>query len=127
MKNLTVLISGAGIAGPALAYWLDRYGCAVTVVEQSPTLPAGGQSVDFKGATHRTVLARMGILDEVRRRQTGGVDQTVIDADGKPLTVIPGEFTGGEIEIRRGDLARLLYERTAASCEYVFGDRKSVV
>src|SRR5690242_11678483 len=110
MKNLTVLISGASIAGPALAYWLDRYGCTVTVVEKSPTLPAGGQSVDFKGATHRTVLARMGILDEVRRRQTGGVDQTVIDADGKPVTVIPGEFTGGEIEIRRGDLARLLYE-----------------
>lgn len=122
MKNTTVLISGASIAGPALAYWLNRYGCTVTVVEKAPTLPAGGQAVDFKGATHRTVLARMGILDEVRRRQTGGRDQTVIDAGGRPLAVIPGEFTGGEIEIRRGDLARLLYERTAATCEYVFGD-----
>jgi 2-polyprenyl-6-methoxyphenol hydroxylase-like FAD-dependent oxidoreductase len=122
MKHTTVLISGASIAGPAVAYWLSRYGCTVTVVEKSPTLATGGQSVDFKGATHRTVLARMGILDEVRRRQTGGRDQTVVDATGTPLTVIPGEFTGGEIEIRRGDLARLLYERTAASCEYVFGD-----
>jgi 2-polyprenyl-6-methoxyphenol hydroxylase-like FAD-dependent oxidoreductase len=122
MKNTTVLISGASIAGPALAYWLHRYGATVTVVERAPALRPGGQAVDFKGATHRTVLERMGILEEVQRRQTGGHDQTVIDADEKALAVIPGEFTGGDVEIRRGDLAELLYERTAEHCEYVFGD-----
>jgi 2-polyprenyl-6-methoxyphenol hydroxylase-like FAD-dependent oxidoreductase len=122
MKNTTVLISGASIAGPALAYWLNRAGCTVTVVEKAPTLRSGGQAVDFKGATHRTVLERMGILEEVRRQQTGGHDQTIVDANKKPLAVIPGEFTGGDIEIRRGDLAKLLYERTADACEYVFGD-----
>jgi 2-polyprenyl-6-methoxyphenol hydroxylase-like FAD-dependent oxidoreductase len=122
MKNTTVLISGASVAGPALAYWLNRAGCTVTVVEKAPTLRPGGQAVDFKGAIHRTVLERMGILEEVRRRQTGGQDQTIIDAEGKKLAVIPGEFTGGEIEIRRGELTELLYERTAEDCEYVFGD-----
>ena len=66
MRNLTVLISGASIAGPALAYWLHRYGYDVTVVERAPELRAGGQAVDFKGATHLTVLERMGMLDEVR-------------------------------------------------------------
>ncbi|MDT7798271.1 MAG: hypothetical protein QOI78_1704 [Actinomycetota bacterium] len=120
-KNLKVLISGASIAGPALAYWLHRYGCSVTVVERAASVRPGGQAVDFKGPTHRTVLERMGILEEVRERATGGQDQTVIDADGRPQAVIPGEFTGGEIEIRRGDLAELLYKRTAG-CEYVFGD-----
>ncbi|AWS43131.1 FAD-dependent monooxygenase [Streptosporangium sp. 'caverna'] len=122
MKNITVLISGASIAGPALAYWLNRYGHTVTVVEKAPGLRAGGQAVDFKGVTHRTVLDRMGILEEVRRRQTGGTDQVIVDANGRRLTVIPGEFSGGEIEILRGDLAALLYERTAERCEYVFGD-----
>jgi 2-polyprenyl-6-methoxyphenol hydroxylase-like FAD-dependent oxidoreductase len=122
MKNTTVLISGASIAGPALAYWLNRYGCTVTVVERAPALRLGGQAIDFKGATHRTVLERMGILDEVVRRQTGGQDQTVIDANERPLAVIPGEFTGGDLEIRRGDLSELLYERTVDDCEYVFGD-----
>ncbi|MFG1646856.1 FAD-dependent monooxygenase [Amycolatopsis sp. NPDC049252] len=122
MKNLKVLISGASIAGPALAHWLHRYGCSVTVVERAASVRPGGQAVDFKGPTHRTVLERMGILEEVRKRATGGQDQTVIDADGRPRAVIPGEFTGGEIEIRRGDLAELLYEHTAAGCEYVFGD-----
>ncbi|MBB5627716.1 FAD-dependent monooxygenase [Sphaerisporangium krabiense] len=122
MKNTTVLISGASIAGPALAYWLSRYGCAVTVVEKAPAPRPGGQAVDFKGAAQLTVLERMGILDEVRRRQTGGKDQTFVDADGRALAVMPGEFSGGELEIHRGDLAALLYERTTGTCEYVFGD-----
>ena len=120
--NLTVLISGASIGGPALALWLARYGATVTVVERAPALRPGGQAVDFKGATHRTVLDRMGITEDVLALQTGGHDQTVIDAEGKEITVIPGEFTGGDIEILRGDLARLLYDRTKESCEYVFGD-----
>lgn len=122
MRNLTVLISGASIGGPAIAYWLQRYGCTVTVVEKAPALRLGGQAVDFKGATHRTVLERMGILDDVLARQTGGHDQTVVDASGRELAVIPGAFTGGDIEIARGDLSRILYERTRHRCEYVFGD-----
>jgi 2-polyprenyl-6-methoxyphenol hydroxylase-like FAD-dependent oxidoreductase len=122
MKNTTVLVSGASIAGPAIALWLARYGATVTVVEKAPTLRPGGQAVDFKGATHLTVLERMGILDEVRRRQTGGHDQTMVDAAGRTLGVVPGEFTGGDLEIRRGDFAALLHERTKSSCEYVFGD-----
>jgi 2-polyprenyl-6-methoxyphenol hydroxylase-like FAD-dependent oxidoreductase len=71
MHRLNVLISGASIAGPALAYWLHRYGHTVTVVEKAAALRPGGQAVDFKGDTHRQVLERMGILDEVQRRQTG--------------------------------------------------------
>jgi 2-polyprenyl-6-methoxyphenol hydroxylase-like FAD-dependent oxidoreductase len=122
MTNTKVLISGASIAGPALAYWLARYGFDVTVVEKAPGIRPGGQAVDFKGAVHRTVLSRMGILDDVRRAQTGGQDGTVVDAAGRKLAVIPGEFSGGEIEIARGDLARILYDRTATACEWVFGD-----
>jgi 2-polyprenyl-6-methoxyphenol hydroxylase-like FAD-dependent oxidoreductase len=122
MKNTNVLISGASIGGPALAYWLTRHGFKVTVVERAATLRLGGQAVDFKGETHRTVLTRMGILEDVRRLQTGGTDQEIVDANGRRLAVIPGEFTGGDLEIKRGDLSALLYERTSSACEYVFGD-----
>jgi 2-polyprenyl-6-methoxyphenol hydroxylase-like FAD-dependent oxidoreductase len=122
MKNANILISGASIAGPALAHWLVRYGFHVTVVEKAPALRTGGQAVDFKGATHRTVLTRMGILDDVRKLETGGTDLEIVDANGRRLAVMPGEFTGGDLEIRRGDLSRILYERTAPACEYVFGD-----
>jgi 2-polyprenyl-6-methoxyphenol hydroxylase-like FAD-dependent oxidoreductase len=123
MNTTTILISGASIGGPALAFWLDRYGYNVTVVEKAPALRLGGQAVDFKGETHLTVLERMGILEDVRRLQTGGTDQEIVDAKGRTLAVMPGEFTGGELEIPRGELSRLLYEKTlAAGCEYVFGD-----
>ncbi len=122
MKNTTVLISGAGIGGPALAHWLHRLGCTVTVVEKASAPRPGGQAVDFKGPTHHRVLERMGLRDDVYARQTGGVDLTIVDDDGKRLAVLPGEFTGGDVEIRRGDLAALLHERTADACEYAFGD-----
>ncbi len=122
MRKQTVLISGASIAGPALAYWLSRYGFDVTVVEKAPALRPGGQAVDFKGRTHRTVLERMGIWDEIQQRQTGRFDTVYLDAAGRELAVLPGEFTGGDVEILRGDIATILYERTAASCAYRFGD-----
>ncbi|MBF6330912.1 FAD-dependent monooxygenase [Nocardia transvalensis] len=122
MRNPTVLISGASIAGPALAYWLHRYGFAVTVVEKAPALRPGGQAVDFKGKTHLTVLERMGILDEVYRRQTERTDLAYVDSAGREKAVMTGEFLGGDVEILRGALAELMYERTAADCEYLFGD-----
>ncbi|RYZ26176.1 MAG: FAD-dependent oxidoreductase, partial [Propionibacteriaceae bacterium] len=115
MKSTRVLISGASIAGPALALWLTRYGFDVTVVEKAPELRRGGQAVDFKGETHRTVLERMGILDDVRAARTTGEDGVVVDAAGRTLAVVPQEFAAGEIEIVRGDLARILLERTAGA------------
>src|ERR1700761_5412634 len=122
MNSRNILISGASIAGPALAYWLSRYGFDVTVVERALALRPGGQAVDFKGRTHRTVLERMGIWDEIQRRQTGKTDTVVLDAAGRQRAVMSGEFTGGDVEILRGDLAGIMYERTAANCEYRFGD-----
>ncbi|WP_336085706.1 FAD-dependent monooxygenase [Nocardia sp. SSK8] len=122
MRDQTVLVSGASIAGPALAYWLHRYGFTVTVVERAPALRPGGQAVDFKGRTHLTVLERMGILDDVRARRTGTTDMVFVDAEGRELGVLGGDFTGGDLEILRGDLAEVMYERTANEVEYLFGD-----
>ncbi|WP_330228583.1 FAD-dependent monooxygenase [Nocardia sp. NBC_00508] len=122
MRNTTVLISGAGIAGPALAYWLHRYGFAVTVVERAPALRPGGQAVDFKGHTHRTVLERMSILDDVEARRTGATDTVFVDQRGTRLALMSGDFTGGDVEILRGDLSEIIYRRTADHCEYLFGD-----
>src|ERR1700733_9768763 len=122
MRDTTVLISGASIAGPALAYWLDRYGLPGTVVEKAPALRPGGQAVDFKGRPPRPVLERMGVWEEIRQRRTGRFDTVYLDASGRELAVMTGEFTGGDVEILRGDLTAILYERTTARCEYRFGD-----
>ncbi|RBQ15467.1 FAD-dependent oxidoreductase [Spongiactinospora rosea] len=122
MPNTHVLISGASVAGPALAHWLSGYGFRVTVVERAPALRPGGQAVDFKGRTHHTVLDRMGVREEIHRRRTHPRDQYIVDANGRRLAAMPAAFTGGDVEIRRGDLSALLYERTRDTCEYVFGD-----
>jgi len=122
-RRLRVLVSGASIAGPALAYWLSESGHEVTVVEQSSALRGGGQAVDFKGATHRAVLERMDLWDAVHQVRTAPTDLHVVDAAGRTKAVIPHEFSGGDVEILRGDLGVLLYERTRDRVEYVFDDR----
>lgn len=118
----TVLISGAGIAGPALAHWLGHHGFRPTVVELAPALRPGGQAVDFRGETHLTVLRRMGVLDALRRVRTGGTPMTFVDAHGTELLHLPVEFAGGDIEVLRGDLSRVLYEASLPTAEYLFGD-----
>ncbi|KZM71351.1 FAD-dependent monooxygenase [Nocardia terpenica] len=122
MRDQTVLISGASVAGPALAYWLRRYGYAVTVVERASALRAGGQAIDFKGRTQRTVVERMGMWEEIGERQTGRTDMVFVDADGNRRAELSGEFLGGDVEILRGDLAEIFHGHTAADCEYLFGD-----
>jgi len=119
---MDVLISGAGIAGPALAYWLSRFGFSVTVVERAPALRPGGQAVDFRGEAHLSVLRRMGVLDAVLAAQTSPTDMVFRDATGRERARLPASFTAGEVEILRGDLSALLYSRSAADAAYVFGD-----
>ncbi|MFG2829865.1 FAD-dependent monooxygenase [Streptomyces sp. NPDC048434] len=121
----TVLISGASIAGPALAYWLHRYGFAVTVVERAPELRTGGYKVDIRGAAIE-VVERMGILEEIQRASTDMRTGAYVNDDGKRIATLPADIFGARVgrddEIMRGDLARILYERTRTDVEYLFGD-----
>ncbi|WP_375383962.1 FAD-dependent monooxygenase [uncultured Microbacterium sp.] len=127
MTRGRVLISGASIAGPALAYWLDRYGYDTTVIERAPQLRDGGQNVDVRGAG-REVARRMGVEDDIRAATTGEVGTRFIGSRGTVVAEFPAgtSDSGGataELEILRGDLAKLLVDRTRARTEYRFGDR----
>ncbi|WP_052229753.1 FAD-dependent oxidoreductase [Streptomyces sp. CT34] len=126
MGNTDILISGAGIAGTALAYWLRRAGCTVTVVERAPEPRPGGQTVDLRGAG-RTVVARMGLMDRARALSVEQRGLVCVNASGRITARMPADSFGGEgivseIEILRGDLGRLLYDATAPETEYVFDD-----
>jgi 2-polyprenyl-6-methoxyphenol hydroxylase-like FAD-dependent oxidoreductase len=111
------------VAGPALAYWLGRAGWETTVVEVAPALRRGGYAVDFRGSTHLEVLRRMGVLDAVRDNQTGGRTTRFVRQSGETILTMPPEFTGGDLEIPRSTLSRLLYERSQENVEYIFGDK----
>ncbi|GAA4570781.1 FAD-dependent monooxygenase [Micromonospora coerulea] len=126
MTNRTVLISGAGIAGPALAFWLHRHGFAVTVVERAPAVRPGGQAVDIRG-TAREVVGRMGLTARIRAECVAEHGLAYVDDDGRvrarmPVHAFAGEGIVADIEIERGDLARLLYEATRDDVAYVFDD-----
>lgn len=123
LRGVRVLVSGAGVAGPAAAYWLSRYGADTAVVETAPALRTSGFAVDFRGPTHLGVLSKMGVLDELRQVQTRGGAMRCVDEHGREIFQLPAEFAGGDIEVHRRDLSRVLYERGAERVEYLFGDR----
>lgn len=118
----SVLISGAGIAGPSLAYWLGRLGDDVTVVERAPGPRTSGSAVDFRG-DQLALLTRMGVLDRIRAAQTGMGEQVIVDATGRRRSAYPAAIFSGEVEIDRADLAQILHEHSAPHARYVFGDR----
>lgn len=119
---MRALISGAGVAGPALATALGRHGIEATVVEAATKLRTSGFAVDFRGATHKAVLTNLGVLDELMAVQTHGGAMQGVDEHGRQIYRLPEEFAGGEVEVRRSDLSRVLYERSLAHADYLFGD-----
>jgi 2-polyprenyl-6-methoxyphenol hydroxylase-like FAD-dependent oxidoreductase len=125
LKNRDILISGASIAGPALAYWSRRYGFNPTVVERAPALREGGYKIDVRGAAVG-VLERMGILADVQLASTGMRGASFVNDTGKPIATMSADFfmgrEGDDVEIMRGDLSRILYEATRDEVEYIFDD-----
>ena len=79
-----ILVSGASVAGPALAWWLRRYGFEPTVVERAPAPRDGGQAIDLRGAG-REVAERMGIMSDIRRAHTGTCGMSLVDDAGGRL------------------------------------------
>ncbi|MDJ1132060.1 FAD-dependent monooxygenase [Streptomyces iconiensis] len=121
-----VLISGASIAGPALAYWLNRRGFAVTVVEKAGTLRSGGYPIDVRG-TALEVVRRMGILPRLREAHIDLRRLTFLDGDGSEVASIsPHSVTGGvagqDLEVRRGDLTDALHSAVRDDVEFLFND-----
>ena len=110
-----ILISGAGIAGLALANSLKGTGWDITLIEQSSNLRVGGQAIDIRGVAVE-VVSRLGLLDELRARhlQTRGL--TLLDAEGKIVmesderTLTGGYFADQDIEVIRDELVEVLFE-----------------
>ncbi|GAT09615.1 FAD-dependent monooxygenase [Mycolicibacterium novocastrense] len=129
MTQQTVLISGAGIAGPSLAFWLTRNGYRVIVVEVAPGVRPGGQTVDLRGAGG-DVVERMGLIDQMRARALEQRGAAWVRSDGSrraemPVTAFGGNGLVSKLEILRGDLVEVLYQATRDSVEYRFGQRIS--
>jgi 2-polyprenyl-6-methoxyphenol hydroxylase-like FAD-dependent oxidoreductase len=125
MSNQTVLISGAGIAGPTLAHWLARHGFHPTVVEHAAALRSSGSPVDVRGPAVE-VAERMGVMTHIRQ---AGIDRTgasFVNAKGRRVgrvnqRALQQAAGSREVELPRGDLAAILYQ-ASRDAEFVFGD-----
>jgi 2-polyprenyl-6-methoxyphenol hydroxylase-like FAD-dependent oxidoreductase len=122
----TVLICGAGVAGPTLAYWLNRSGFEATLVEHAPSVRTGGYVIDFWGLGYHIAVA-MGLADDLERCGYHIREMRVVGDDGRRrarlATRVFDELTGGRyITIARSDLSRLLIERAKLTTDVHFGD-----
>jgi 2-polyprenyl-6-methoxyphenol hydroxylase-like FAD-dependent oxidoreductase len=121
-----VLISGASIAGPALAYWLHRSGFVVTVVEKAGAVRDGGYPIDVRG-TALEVVRRMGILPQLQDAHIDSRRCTFLNADGSEVAsltprAVAGGVEGQDLEVRRGELAAILYTMVRDDVEFLFDD-----
>lgn len=123
---MRVLIVGAGIAGPTLAYWLQRAGYRPTLLESAPQLRQGGHLVDFWGAGF-DVAKRMDIVERLMHDGYRLQELREVDADGKRITSLdPGRVVdkagGRYVSIARSDLSAAIYAALDDNVETIFGD-----
>lgn len=125
--SLKVLISGASVAGPTLAYWLARSGWHVTLLERAAGPRQGGQAIDVRGSAV-DVLKKMDLATRARELRTRMKGVSAIDADGVEVwrseerTFSGGRFDSGDIEILRDDLSHLLSGSLGDGVERMWGD-----
>ena len=123
---MRVLISGAGIAGPTLAYWLAYYGFTPTIIETAPHLRTGGYVIDFWGAGYE-IADRIGLLPEINRKGYLVREVRVVGRNGQRLAGFPSDafsrMTHGRfVSLPRGELAASIFAGIEGNVETIFGD-----
>lgn len=124
---MRILIVGAGIAGPTLAYWLRRGGHEPVIVEHAPRLREGGYVVDFWGAGFE-VAERMGIAPRLREEGHHFREAREVGVSGRrlahfdPQRVIDGAPAGRYVTVGRSDLSRAAYDALGGEVETIFAD-----
>jgi len=126
MKDKTVLICGAGISGPTLAFWLQAAGFRPTLVENAFALRTGGYVIDFWGLGY-DIADRLGLASDIERVGYHMRELQIVNDRGKRVagfgTRVFGELTGGRfVTLGRSDLSRLLFEKIKRTTEVIFGN-----
>ncbi len=123
---MSVLISGVGIAGPTLAYWLSVYGVESTLIERAPQLRTSGYAIDFWGLGF-DIAERMGILTDLKRDGYNIRELRIVNAQGRPIggfdvDIFRAATHGRYVTIPRTDLAKSICRKVEGRCETIFGD-----
>ncbi len=125
-KDKKVLVSGASFAGLSTAYWMNKLGYKVTVVEIAESLKKGGTPVNIMGNTI-DIVKRMGLFDQIQANKITMETMEFKNSDNiterLTYTQIEHEERGEvEYEIERDSLLHLLFEAVKDDVEFIFGD-----
>jgi 2-polyprenyl-6-methoxyphenol hydroxylase-like FAD-dependent oxidoreductase len=126
MQKNTVLVCGAGIAGPTLAYWLKRNGFTPTIMERAPALRSSGYIIDFWGLGY-DIAEKMDLLPQLLNEGYHVKELRIVDGRGRRISgfgiKVFDELTAGRfVSLRRSDLSRLIFAKIADDCEVLFDD-----
>jgi 2-polyprenyl-6-methoxyphenol hydroxylase-like FAD-dependent oxidoreductase len=122
----SVLISGAGIAGPTLAFWLKAAGFSPTLIERAPALRGGGYVIDFWGLGY-DIAERMGLEANIQRTGYRVRELRVVNDRGRRVagfgTGVFTSLTGGRyVTLARSGLSRLIFDRAGNDSETLFDE-----
>jgi 2-polyprenyl-6-methoxyphenol hydroxylase-like FAD-dependent oxidoreductase len=121
-----ILISGCGIAGPALAFWLSRLGIEPTIIERAPRPRESGYMIDVWGLGY-AMTERMGLKDRLRSLGYDISELRLVDRGGARIAAIDGDVIRSALSdrffsIARGDLAKAIYDEVENRAGFMFGD-----
>jgi 2-polyprenyl-6-methoxyphenol hydroxylase-like FAD-dependent oxidoreductase len=121
-----VLVSGASFAGLAMAFWMNRLGYAVTVVEIGKGLKTGGTPVDIREGTV-DIVKRMGLLERIQSSSLKPRPVAFLDAGGARIETMPSPArdapdSNPEYEIERDTLLHMMFEEVKSNVEFIFDD-----
>jgi len=125
-QHKKVLISGASFAGLSTAYWMNKFGYKVTIVEISKSLKKGGTPVNILENTI-DIVKRMGLFDQIVSNKI--TMETLEFKDTDDVTqrldfIQKNQESRGEEEykIERDVLLDLMNEAVKNDVEFTFGD-----
>ncbi len=128
---MKIVINGSGIAGTTLAYWLSKYGHDVVLVEQAPSLRAGGYIINLWGIGY-DVVEKMGVLPRLQDLQYFADELRLVDAQGRtcggyPASVLLRLTQGRLMALARSDIARTIHDQLNGKVEMIFGDSLAAI
>lgn len=123
---MRVVINGAGIAGPTLAWWLQRAGHEVALVERAPQLRQGGYVIDFWGLGY-DIAEKMSLMPTLRGLGYHVREVRYVDAHGRrrggfDVDVFTRLTHDRFTSLRRSDLAATIFAALDGKVETWFGD-----
>jgi 2-polyprenyl-6-methoxyphenol hydroxylase-like FAD-dependent oxidoreductase len=126
LKEKSILISGASFAGLSTAYWMNKSGYKVTIVEIAEGLKKGGTPVNIEGNTIG-IVKRMGLFDQILSNQLSMEMIEFKNSDDVTERSVPANKDGKEAakpeyEIERNVLLNMMFEIVKDEVEFIFGE-----